>query len=38
VQEIRSRRAGGEKLKPIAASYGVSIAIVSMIANGKAWI
>lgn len=37
VVEIRERCAGPEKQKDIAAEFGVSVAQVSKIANGKAW-
>lgn len=37
VAEIRSRRASGEKLAPIAADYGVSFQAVSKIARGDLW-
>ncbi len=37
VAEIKSRRASGEKLKAIAADYGISINHVCNIANGRRW-
>lgn len=37
VQEIRSRRTDGETLLAIANDYGISDALVSYIANRKAW-
>ena len=36
-REIRARRAAGERLKNIAADYGISISNVSAIALGKTW-
>jgi len=35
--EIKRRRAAGEKLEAIAADYGVSGAMVSFIASGRSW-
>lgn len=37
VREIRKRRAAGERLKDIAADYGIGFANVSSIALGKNW-
>lgn len=37
VQEIRRRRASGEKLETIAADYGISINHVSNVAKGRRW-
>ena len=37
VLEIRRRRAAGEKLKPIAEAFGVSLSTVTNIATRKTW-
>lgn len=37
VRDIRMARADGEKLKPLAARYGVSETMISYIARGKWW-
>lgn len=37
VLEIRRRRDQGEQLKPLAAEYGVSIALISKIGRREAW-
>ena len=37
VDEIAIRRANGERLAAIAASFGISLVTVSKIARGKAW-
>lgn len=37
VNEIRARRAAGEKLKDIARSFGVSESNVSVVANRRSW-
>lgn len=37
VREIRRRRTAGEQLKPLAAEFGVSFALIWMITKRKAW-
>ena len=37
VNEIRARRAAGEKLKDLARSFGVSESNVSVVANCRSW-
>lgn len=37
VREIRERRKAGEKLREIAADYGVGFSHISSIARGRAW-
>jgi hypothetical protein len=34
---IREKRAQGRKLQSLADEYGVDIALISRIVNGKAW-
>lgn len=36
-EQIRNRRAGGEPLKSIAASFGVTLVCVSSVVTGKTW-
>jgi len=37
VKKIRARRAAGERVRVVAASFGVSQSAVSMITSGKRW-
>jgi predicted transposase YdaD len=37
VQDVRARRARGERIEVVAREHGISIAQVSRIANGTRW-